>query len=207
MVLLLALAACGGSPKSVGPSVSLLPQEPTESATAEPSETATADASPYLPAACNQLLPLGTVDSALGGHLAGETSFLKAAPLPASGRTGRITCGYGVTVGADGTKSPPLVEVSYITYVDATTASHRVDLTINNSKTAGSTVTDVQVSGKPAAVLTNQTASVLVMGDGNRTLVVSVDASLVAAGSTAPLIAMATAMLAVGPPATPTPST
>ncbi len=207
-VLALTLAGCGGSPKPAGPSVSLLPPEPSESQTPEPPASPTAEASTFLPAACNQLLPPGTVDTALGGHLAGETTFLKAAPLPASGRTGRVTCGYGVTVAADGTKSPPLVEASYITYTDAATAAHRVDLTIAKDKAAGATATEVEVNGKPATVLTSQAASVLVMADGTRTLVLSVDATLVAAGSTTPMVTMATAMLTVGPPpVAPTPST
>jgi hypothetical protein len=189
---LLAVAGCSSGGHRTPPS-----ETPAVSETPTPTATPIEDEgdNPVLPAGCGELLPRQTVDSALGSHLEGKVTFLNAAPVPGSGRTGRVTCGYGVTSDAAGANSAPLVEVSYITYIDAATAAHRVDLTVANDTKAGSTVTDADVEGIPAFVLTSGTATVLVFAEGSHTFVVKVDASLVPAGTSAPLVTIASSMV------------
>jgi hypothetical protein len=139
---------------------------------------------PVLPAGCSQLLPLGTLEKILGFGILGQVNYLKAAPVPQSGRTGRVTCSYGNSTGeipvsptaspSKGSASPappPLLQISYITYVDAKTAAARVQTTVE-ADGASAVVTDVTVSGKPAEVLIGSTSSELVMSDGARTIVV-----------------------------------
>jgi hypothetical protein len=193
LAALLLLSGCGFGGKKHGDAS----PEPTQSAseTVSPTATPVDDANdPILPKSCNELLSRLAVNTALGQHFTGEGDFLNAAPLPSIGRTGRVTCGYGVTTDAAGKKSS-MVEASYITYKDSETASARLDLTVANDQKAGATVTDVEVAGQPAFVLTSEQASVLVMAETSHTYVVHVDASLIAAGSTAPLVAIATTMV------------
>jgi hypothetical protein len=149
-------------------------------------------------------------------------NYLKAAPVPQSGRTGRVTCSYGNTTGpvtpppspsksasssASPKATPPssLLQISYITYVDAKTAAARVQTTVETDG-ASAVVTDVTVSGKPANVLIGPTSSELLMSDGARTIVV-VASSTVLTPDKAPagLESIATAMLKFDRP-TPSPS-
>jgi hypothetical protein len=187
---------------------------PVASGTASPS-------APVLPSGCSQLLPLGTLESILGFGILGEVNYLKAAPVPQSGRTGRVTCSYGTTTGVvtpapstsrpSGTASPKatapssLLQISYITYVDAKTAAARVQTTVETDG-ASAVVTDVTVSGKPANVLIGPTSSELLMSDGARTIVI-VASSTVLTPDKAPagLESIATAMLKFDRP-TPSPS-
>jgi hypothetical protein len=158
-----------------------------------------------LPKGCSQLLPLGVVQQALGVGLVGGVTYLRAAPVPQSGRTGRVTCGYGTPmsspVASGATPTPtgkPLVEVSYITYVDAKTAASRVALTVQTDG-ATSTIHKVTVAGKPASVLTGKEWNELLMADGDRTVVVVVQPTvLTAEKAPAALTAMAEKMLAFG---------
>jgi hypothetical protein len=167
---------------------------------------------PVLPAGCSQLLPLGTLEKILGFGILGQVNYLKAAPVPQSGRTGRVTCSYGNSTGeipVSPTASPsgkvtaspapaPLLQVSYITYVDAKTAAARVQTTVE-ADGASAVVTDVTVNGKPANVLIGSRSSELVMSDGARTIVV-VASAVVLTPDKAPagLESIAEAMLKFG---------
>jgi hypothetical protein len=138
-------------------------------------------------------------------------TYLRAAPVPQSGRTGRVTCGYGAPKPiASGTASPgatakpaapPLVQASYITYVDAKTAAARVQSTVE-ADAASAVVTEATVDGRPANILLSSQSSELVMSDGARTLVVVLQPVVVAADKApAALKAIAALMLQFGRPA------
>jgi hypothetical protein len=172
---------------------------------------------PVLPAGCSQLLPLGTLETILGFGILGQVNYLKAAPVPQSGRTGRVTCTYGTAPGAPSptaapsptptasgakptaTPAPvPLVQVSYITYIDASTAAGRVQTTIE-ADGASATVSNVTVSGKPAFILIGAASSELLMSDLARTIVVELSPTLVTADKApAALEGIAAAMLRFG---------
>lgn len=181
-------------PSSSAPIVSLTPSAPPSSS---------APPAAVLPKGCSQLLPLGVVQQALGVGLVGGVTYLRAAAVPQSGRTGRVTCGYGTPMSSPAasgaTPTPtgkPLVEASYITYTDAKTAAGRVALTVQNDG-ATSTIYKVTVAGKPASVLTGKDWSELLMADGARTIVLVVQPSVLTADKApAALTAMATKMLA-----------
>src|SRR3954468_22951975 len=77
------------------------------------------------PAAVPPPPPLVTDDDvahALGRAPGGTDTYVRAAPLPQIGRTGRVTCGFGARANPDGSKAPPVVEASLMTYTDAATA-------------------------------------------------------------------------------------
>ena len=182
-------------PSSFTPVTAPTPSAPAVSSSAPPEAV--------LPKGCSQLLPLAVVQQALGVGLVGGVTYLRAAPVPQSGRTGRVTCGYGTPMSSPAasgaTPTPtgkPLVEASYITYVDAKTAAGRVALTVQNDG-ATSTIHKVTVAGKPASVLTGKDWNELLMADGARTLVIVVQpAVLTADKAPAALTAMAEKMLA-----------
>ena len=141
-------------------------------------------------------------------------TYLKAAAVPKSGRTGRVTCGYGTSTAlpsgivgvpgpspsASGSEASAQVTVSYITYIDAATAQSRVQTTVE-ADGASAVVSDAKVNGKPAQILLGAKTTELVMADGARTVVVVLAPSLVSADK-APtaLSAIAAAMLQFGRP-------
>jgi hypothetical protein len=200
---------------------------PTVAAASTSALVSASPSGPVLPAGCSQLLPLGTLESILGFGILGQVNYLKAAPVPQSGRTGRVTCTYGTAPGAPtvaptaptptatatakptGTAKPtpkptasptpvPLVQVSYITYTDAATAAGRVQTTIEADGTSAA-VSNVSVSGKAAFVLIGPTSSELVMSDLARTIVVELSPTLVTSDKApAALEAIAAAMLRFG---------
>ena len=182
-------------PSSFTPVTAPTPSAPAVSSSAPPEAV--------LPKGCSQLLPLAVVQQALGVGLVGGVTYLRAAPVPQSGRTGRVTCGYGTPMSSPAasgaTPTPtgkPLVEASYITYVDTKTAAGRVALTVQNDG-ATSTIHKVTVAGKPASVLTGKDWNELLMADGARTLVIVVQPTVLTADKApAALTAMAEKMLA-----------
>ncbi len=92
----------------------------------------------------------------------------------------------------------PLVQVSYITYIDASTAAGRVQTSVE-ADGASAAVSTVTVSGKPAYVLIGPTFSELLMSDAARTVVVELSPSLVTSDKApAALEAIAAAMLRFG---------
>ncbi|MBX6371474.1 MAG: hypothetical protein IRZ02_04375 [Acidothermus sp.] len=195
------LTACTGSPTRPAPSTA--PSSSAEASTAAASPSPSGSPSPLLPADCVELLPLQVVEQAIGVNLLGRVTYLRAAAVPQSGRTGRVTCGYGTPVAtpSSGTPTPtgpPLVQVSYITYVDAKTAAGRVALTVQTDG-QHATTTKTDVDGKPAWILFGQEWDELVMGDGARTIVVEISPRLLPQAKVGPaLIALARHMLAFG---------
>jgi hypothetical protein len=196
---------------------------PTVAAASTSALVSASPSAPVLPAGCSQLLPLATLERILGFGILGQVNYLKAAPVPQSGRTGRVTCTYGTAPGAAAPTAPtptptstvkptgkptgkpsasptpvPLVQVSYITYVDASTAAGRVQTTIE-ADAASADVSNVSVSGKAAFVLIGPTFSELVMSDLARTIVVELSPTLVTADKApAALEGIAAAMLKFG---------
>jgi hypothetical protein len=212
LVFVSACTATRHGPGQLTPSVSsggvpaLSGQPSSAAASASPSAAA-------LPAGCSQLLPLGALQRILGFGILGQVTYLRAAPVPKSGRTGRVTCGYGTpaalptgAVSPSATASPsgqPLVQVSYITYIDAKTAAARVQTTVE-ADGATAVVTEATVNGKPANILIGSTSSELVMADGARTIVVVVSPEVLAPGKApAALKAIAESMLRFDRPAAP----
>lgn len=219
-VVVLAGACTSHASKIPTPTLSS-PQPPPTSTSASPvPPSSSGPPEPVLPQGCSQLLPLGTLQQAIGKPLGGQVTYLRAAPVPQSGRTGRVTCDYGVTVaapsapaGASATPTPAgpgLVQVSYITYVDAKTAADRVQLTVQHDSQAA-TLHDAAVAGKKAYVLLGKDSNELLMADGASTyVVVMVPSVLPADRAPAALQAMAEAMVkavaGLGTPASPPPS-
>ena len=163
----LTLVACTGesAPDRAAPSPTVAPGPLTPS---EPTPTRTATAPPSLPDSCADLVSVVDVGAALGRAPLGRTTYLFAGPLPESGRTGRVTCGYGVRGGR-----APLVEVSLIGYRDAAVAAERVALTVAGAQEDGDRVSRQRVGGYDGALLADRQDTSLVLAADRRTLVVT----------------------------------
>jgi hypothetical protein len=208
--VLVLVAGCSGHKRAAGPTPSLSFPPTTAPASTSAPATSAAPAAAALPRDCAQLVSLSDVQRILGVGLVGSVTYLKAAPVPQSGRTGRVTCGYGTpttTPKATGTSSPtpvasgtPLVRLSYITYTDAATAKSRVALTVTTDAKTG-TLTTTKVGGVDASVIVGSPWDELLMADGARTFVVEVSpATVSAAKAPAVLQQLAAAMQHFGAP-------
>lgn len=139
--------------------------------------TPSASATPRLPDGCESLLPFTDLDQALGRPLFGQTRAVTGAAQANIGRTGRLTCQYGLPDSGRGT---PPVEVGVSTYVDAASAQERVAATVAAIRTGGgaSSQSSVTVGGRPATVIGNRSSFTAVLAKEDRTIVVTVQRSL-----------------------------
>ncbi len=203
------LAACslgGGTPHSA-PATSKAPSSSAASAPAThdplsgPIEPASS-----LPKTCAAILSDQDLTSAFGSPQVGDTSYGNYAPLPTIGRTGRVTCGFGISVDQAGNAGTPVVTVSVITYDMASRAVSRAAAEVSSMTAKGAAAQPILVDGHPATVLTDQAAapaspatgpsatpgaggssgsgdSELVMADGNRTFVITIPLSKLSGSS------------------------
>lgn len=232
LAALLLTACSGGGPDAAGgDGTSAAPTgEATSAATAtataspEPTAAPTGEPSPgvQLPSSCGELVGTAGILEALARPLPGEVSYLYAGPLPESGRTGRVTCGYGiggaaspaddVTPGQDPVAGPdddaPALEVSLIAYEDAASAAERIEVTVRAAQASGSEVAPQPVGERQGFLLRGDERDTLVLADADRTVVVAVRRGLVPEGAVRPaLIGIAQAVLAANPAAQPADAT
>jgi hypothetical protein len=149
------------------------------------------------------MVATSAVLDAVGVPLQGSTSYVYAGPIPSSGRTARITCGYGVEAGPDG-KPVPKVTLTINGYADAASVRRRLDITVAEAQQQGQQVHALDLEGRPGYVLRNAEDVSYIVGDGSRTIVVTMVLGLVTTeNEQAVLTKLASAMLASGQ-ATPT---
>ena len=155
---------------------SAAPGTPTAPATTTSAAPTTPPAPGYvLPASCSALLTLGQLDRALGASLPGQTTYVVGEPQPSIGRTGRISCGFGVTPATDTAgQSDPLLELSVFTYTDATASAARLAATVQAQEEQGVRSETVPLPGDAGAgltgvVLTSATDTTIVTDVGART--------------------------------------
>src|SRR3954469_19114657 len=126
LAAVLAVAGCssggGGTPQAAATTTA-----PPRSGSGESAGPPTPTPTPNLPAGCDAMLPFTDLDQALGRPLFGETRYVVGVAEPSIGRTGRVTCQYGL---ARGGKGPAPVEIGASTYEDATSATDRVAATV-----------------------------------------------------------------------------
>ena len=171
--LVVALAACssgggGDTPAAAGTTSAPAPTGSDSASGGVPTPTPT----PSLPDGCDGLLPFTDLDQALGRPLFGTTVYVEGVAQPSIGRTGRVTCQYGLPKGG---KGPAPVEVGVSTYTDADSATKRIAATIAAARGAGATSqAAVTIGGLPGTVLGNKTGFTAVVAQENRTVAVTV---------------------------------
>jgi hypothetical protein len=203
---LVLLAGCSKSaPKasSTGPSTSTASSTgstdaSTTSSSAAASVTAvpTPTSAPSLGGTCDDLLPLFTIDGALGRPVVGTTAFVVGVQEPTIGRLARLNCRYGVVKAAKGKPAPPpQVEISISLYDTAARATSRSQATIADYESHGARPTNTIVGQFPATVLSGYGPPTIVVAAGPRTIAVSVVLALVPVGGPARLASLAKAAL------------
>lgn len=155
---LAALAACSsGGTQHVATTKSTAAASPSAPATHDPLSGPIEPAS-ALPKTCSSILSDQDLTSAFGSPQVGDTSYGSYAPLPTIGRTGRVTCGFGISVDQSGNTGQPVVTVSVITYDQATRAISRVANDVSDTVAKGASAHPVLVDGHPATVLSEPAA-------------------------------------------------
>ncbi len=178
------------------------PAEPEVPEVRRPSATDTGDAaagtSPSsgpaagVPELCEDLLTFGRLVQILQVPLEGGTGrVFNDDYLPDSGRTGRLTCTYGVPTDLDEpatpgqpmpstppvpvppTPVPPPVEISVSGYTETDVASARVEATVAGAQGSGTRIEAQPVGGRDGFVLDDAEDVSFVVADGARTYVIT----------------------------------
>jgi hypothetical protein len=158
MGAVVALAACSfGGTQHAAATKSAAAASPSAAATYDPLSGPIEPAS-ALPKTCSSILSDQDLTSAFGSPQVGDTSYGRYAPLPTIGRTGRVTCGFGISVDQFGNAGQPVVTVSVITYDQASRAISRVAADVSGTVAKGATAHPVLVNGHPATVLSKPAA-------------------------------------------------
>jgi hypothetical protein len=134
-------------------------------AAASPSATAAynpltgpVEAASQLPKTCTAILSDTDLNSAFGSPQVGGTAYGEYAPLPNIGRTGRVTCGFGIGIDQIGKAAPAVATISVATYNTTSNAVGRVASNISDDVAQGATAQPVLVNGHPATVVLQQGA-------------------------------------------------
>jgi hypothetical protein len=166
-------AACtsGGSDQPQAAASASSPPAAAGSSSATPTPTPT----PNLPGGCDQILPFTDLDQALGRPLFGQTRFVKGVAEPGIGRTGRVTCQYGLAANGRG---PALLEVGVSTYKDADSAASRISASVAALRANATSQKTATVAGQQATMVGTKTDYNLVVAQGDRTVAVTLSRKL-----------------------------
>jgi hypothetical protein len=166
-------AACssGGSDQSQAGATPTTAAPTSTSSAAAPTPTPT----PNLPAGCDQMLPFTDLDQALGRPLFGQSRYVLGVAEPSIGRTGRVTCQFGLQPNARG--AAPL-EVGVSTYKDAESATERVAATVAALRASATSQRSATVAGQQAVLIGTKTDNNLVVAQGDRTVAVTIARTL-----------------------------
>ncbi|WP_146605064.1 hypothetical protein [Jiangella anatolica] len=198
--LLLVLPGCSNGDE---PEVPVVPTsgEPTEGDGTEAAgdPTASPTSTTGVPELCGDLASAGDVAQILQVPMQGETvRVYNDEFLPDSGRTGRLTCSYGVPEVPEGQTPPPTpppvpLEIAVSGYTDAETAAGRIESTVDDAQAAGSVVTAQPVAGHDGFLLSDAEDVSFVVAADVRTYVITLRHGVVtAAAEPVVLVALAT---------------
>jgi hypothetical protein len=198
-VLAGALVSCSGNGGDDNPFADLSPPAtatapgtPTASPTSAPASPA---GSNIVPRRCSDMVATSVVLDTVAVPLQGDTSYVYAGPVPSSGRTARITCGYGVEPRPDGQPAAK-VTLTINGYADAANVRRRLDITVAEAQQQGQQVQALDLERRPGYVLRNADDVSYIVGDGARTIVVTMVLGLVPAeNEQAVLTKLASAMV------------
>ena len=191
----LALTACGGGGSVKGSTSTTSDGKPGSTAPGSKSSASSAPSSPApsfdpatgpvldparLPKNCSGLITDADMQLALGNPLNGGDYFQPFQPDAGHKQTGRVKCQYGVVLDNAGKVTGNQVEVQLATYADVPSAQSRAAATVGTLAGGGAQYSPVSVSGHPATYVTEAGKdAVLVMYDGNRTFLITVQEALV----------------------------
>ncbi len=168
-LLFVTLAACSQTSNAPPGGVKVPTTAPSKTK-ASPTATHTTPKAPSrasLPTDCTLLLTHASVNRVLGRTLAGQTTYIKALPEPSIGRTGRVSCRYGVSG-----KSVP-IEVDISGYETVAQATNRVKISVAAEVDGGAHTTQTTIAHEPATITIGPDGSLLIYGSVNRTVAVT----------------------------------
>jgi hypothetical protein len=201
LVPVLAVLALTGCSKAASKQAAPAPSTSTSSAPAT-SESATSTApasptaSPTLGGQCDDLLPPSTVDEALGRPVIGKTAFIRGIAEPNIGRLTYLNCKYGIPAAVKGKPAPVAqLEIGVSLYGTVAQAARRVQGTIDNYRSQGSSQRSVPVGTDSGTILVGYGNPTIVVASGPRTVAITIDPRLVSAAPTSALTALAQAVL------------
>lgn len=158
-----ALFALGGcsllddSSKAAATSSPTLEHSPSASSSTYSPLAGPVEAAAELPAECSQILTATQLQAVFGAGMPIGDDYGSYAALPSIGRTGRVTCVFGVGLDSFGQQSSGALEVSVATYTSAAEAVGRAADTVQSDSQAGATTATVSVGGHPATIVVEQT--------------------------------------------------
>jgi hypothetical protein len=166
-------AACtsGGSDQPQAGATGTSAPSTASSSSASPAPSPT----PNLPAGCDQMLPFTDLDEALGRPLFGQSRYVVGVAEPSIGRTGRVTCQFGLQPNGRG---PAPLEVGVSTYKDADSANERVAATVAALRATATSQRSATVTGQQAVLVGTKTDDNLVVAQGDRTVAVTIARTL-----------------------------
>jgi hypothetical protein len=165
-------AACSsgsGQPRAGATQTTAAPSATSSAASPTPTPT------PNLPVGCDQMLPFTDLDQALGRPLFGPSRYVVGVAEPSIGRTGRVTCQFGLQ--PNGRGAAPL-EVGVSTYKDASSASERVAATVAALRATATSQRNATVAGQQAVLIGTKPDINLVVAQGDRTVAVTIARTL-----------------------------
>ena len=164
-------AACssGGSGQPQAGTTQAAPAATGSATSPTPSPT------PNLPAGCDQMLPFTDLDHALGRPLFGPSRYVLGVAEPSIGRTGRVTCQFGLQPNGHGAAA---LEVGVSTYKDADSANERVAATVAALRSTATSQRSATVAGQQAVLIGTKKDNNLVVAQGDRTVAVTIARTL-----------------------------
>lgn len=197
------LGSCTGQEEPEVPEVPGATETPTEGGGTE-GATPTADPTDALdvPFECSELMTAGRVVQILKKSLKGEMQRVYNDDfLEDSGRTGRLTCSYGVPTGRRNRQQDPTVEIAVSSYTDAETAQGRIDTTVGATSRR---IKQQTIAGNKGYLLTGDGQVTFVVAKDVRTYVISLRRGVVKRSAEVVVILDLAAELLDVPGATPT---
>lgn len=182
-IALLGLLGCTGDGDNAGSTAN-----PTPPSSAVPAGTSVAP-DYVLPDSCSDLLHLTSIDAAIGTALVGVTTLTVGVPKPAIGRTGRVTCDFGIIPATDTEgASNPALELSVFTYTDEGSAADRVRAIVDAQRSQGSRTEELVAAGIPAVLLTGTAEATVLTAVAARTYSLTLSPGIVDPGATATVL-------------------
>ena len=180
----LLLVGCGTDAEPGGSS------DPGASASETTGQITQSSTAPFvLPETCSALLSIEAIDAGLGVRISGSTQYVVGVPEPEIGRTGRVTCSYGVIPNPDGTSAAPLVQASVFTYDTVEAALDRIETVVGQARDAGNRTQEVSVGNFEGVVIITVLDATLVVALDTRNYSITVAPGLVTDDQLSPALA------------------
>lgn len=174
----LLVAGCSDDGGDDDPFADLPAATPSSAGSSPGASGAPAPAATGVPEECGDVVATTVILDAISVPLDGTAAFVTAGPVPESGRTGRITCEYGVAPGPDG-QPVAKVRLAVNGYVDEATVASRLDENVSRAQGQGQQIRALALDGRPGYVLRDGASVSYLVADGTRTVVATMVLGLV----------------------------